>query len=87
MKIDNNFFEIIDYYFENQEYPEITKISLEEFLNINNETKFINNHYEMNYKLKICDFHKNEYYFKIKIKYLMNEIIPKCSISYFYFFE
>ena len=41
----------------------------------------------MNYKLKIYNFHENEYYFKIKIKYLMNEIIPKCSVSYFYHFE
>ena len=43
LKIDNDFYQIIDYYFENQQYPEITKISLEDFLNMNNETKFINN--------------------------------------------
>ena len=82
----NDFFEIIDFFDENLNYAEINRINIDEFNNF--ENLYINSNLHSwklktyMYKLKISNLDLNDFYFIIKVKYISNNNIPKCTIKF-----
>lgn len=83
LKINNDFFEVISYFYTGQETPKIELISEDEY-NIMNETFIIiDDNIQKTFKIRCSNISDTQqYYFKIVIKYKKGEKNQKCYINY-----